>query len=124
MATAIDVLIVEDDIWLSEQFERTLVGAGFSVERAFEGHTAMDLIDQLKPKVILLDMLLTGSTAVTLMHELQSYKDTGEIPIVLCTNLASVISLAEVSAYGVRRILDKTTMHPDDVVTAVRSILL
>ena len=123
MAAHVDVIIVEDDIWLSEQFERTLMTAGFSVRRAFEGHTAMDLIDELKPKVILLDMLLTESTAVALMHELQSYKDTADIPIIVCTNLASIISIADMSAYGVRRILDKTMMHPDDVTTAVRSVL-
>ncbi|OGL31985.1 hypothetical protein A3E76_01805 [Candidatus Saccharibacteria bacterium RIFCSPHIGHO2_12_FULL_44_22] len=121
---AVDVLIVEDDIWLSEQFERTLSKAGYVTRRAFEGHTAMDLIDELKPQVVLLDMLLTGSTAVTLMHELQSYKDTGDIPIILCTNLASLIRLDDVSDYGVRRIIDKTTMHPDDIATAVRSVLL
>ena len=84
----------------------------------------MDLIDELKPRVVLLDMLLTGSTAVALMHELQSYKDTGDIPIILCTNLAATIRLDDVAAYGVRRVLDKTTMHPDDIVTAIRSVLL
>ncbi|RYX78394.1 response regulator [bacterium] len=124
MAVSVDVLVVEDDIWLSEQFERTLIAAGYTVGRAFEGHTAMDLIDELRPKIILLDMLLTGSTAVTLLHELQSYSDTAGIPIVLCTNLAATITIDDVSVYGVRRILDKTTMHPDDVTTAVRSVLL
>lgn len=119
----VDVVIVEDDMWLSEQFERSLVRAGFTVCRASNGHAAMEQIDEYLPRVIILDMLLPGGTGTMLLHELQSYKDTGDIPIVLCTNLASAITLDDMSAYGVRRILDKTTMHPDDVVAAVRSVL-
>jgi DNA-binding response OmpR family regulator len=120
----VDVLIVEDDAWLAEQFERTLKAAEFTTELATNGHTAMDAIDEYAPRAILLDVLLTGGTGMTLMHELQSYEDTGAIPIVICTNLASQLHIKDLEPYGVRRILDKTTMHPDDVATAIRSVLL
>ncbi len=119
-----DVLIVEDDLWLAEQFQRTLEASGFTAVHVANGHSAMETIDEVAPKVIVLDVLLTGGTAMTLLHELQSYIDTSTIPIVLCTNLASQISLKDVASYGVRRILDKTTMQPDDIVTAVRSVTL
>lgn len=119
-----DVLVIEDDIWLAEQFVRTLQRADFVAHTVSSGHIAMEMIDELKPRVIVLDMLLTGGTGVTLLHELQSYEDTAKVPVILCTNLASHITHKEVSAYGVRRILDKATMHPDDIVTAVRSVVL
>lgn len=119
-----DVLIIEDDVWLAEQFQRTLEAGGYSTKCASNGHVAMDMIDEALPRVILLDMLLTGGTGITLLHELQSYKDTGDIPVILCSNLASQMRLDDVTPYGVRRILDKTTMHPVDVLAAVRSVLL
>lgn len=122
--TAVDILIVEDDLWLAEQFERTLVREGFSVRRTSNGHVAIELIDELMPKALLLDLLLPGSTGMALLHELQSYQDTGEIPVILCTNLAGTLKLDDLKPYGVERLLDKTTMHPDDVVAAVRSVLL
>lgn len=124
MSKAIDVVIVEDDPWLAEQLERTLARAGFTVRRTSNGHAAIELIDERMPRAIVLDLLLAGGTGMTLLHELQSYQDTGQIPVILCTNLASGLRLEEVGPYGVRRILDKTTMHPDDVITAVRSVLL
>jgi two-component system response regulator BaeR len=118
------ILIVEDDEWLAEQQARILEKAGFKTAISPHAHAAIDAIDDIHPDVIILDMLLAGSTAIALMHELQSYSDTGVIPIILCTNLASDIKLEDVKPYGVRRILDKTAMQPDDVVTAVRSVLL
>ncbi len=118
------ILIVEDDAWLAEQHARMLQKAGYDIVISPHARHAIDAIDDEKPDAIVLDMLLAGSTAFALMHELQSYVDTGMLPIVLCTNLAADIRLDDVKPYGVRRMLDKTTMHPDDVVTAVRSVLV
>ena len=119
-----DVLIIEDDIWLSEQFERTLQRAGCRTTSTSNALRAMELIDQSPPQVILLDMLLGGASGLALLHELQSYTDTAKIPVILCTNMASSIDKKDVEPYGVQRILDKTTMHPDDIVVAVRGVLL
>ncbi|MDB5167469.1 MAG: response regulator BaeR [Candidatus Saccharibacteria bacterium] len=117
------VLIVEDDPWLAEQHARVLTKAGYKTSISPHAEAAIDAVDDVHPDVIVLDMLLTGSTAFALMHELQSYGDTSVIPIILCTNLAADMNLDDVKPYGVQRMLDKTSMLPDDVVTAVRSVL-
>lgn len=118
------VLIVEDDEWLAEQHQRVLNMAGYKTTIALHAIAAIQAIDDVHPDVIILDVLLTGNTAFALLHELQSYGDTGSIPIILCTNLASELSIDNLKPYGVRRILDKTTMAPDDLVAAVRNVLL
>lgn len=117
------ILIVEDDKWLLEQFARVLSKAGYEVTVAQHALAAIKLIDDINPDAIILDVLLTGSTAFTLLHELQSYGDTGVIPIILCTNLASELSLNDLKSYGVVRILDKAKMAPNDLVATLRSIL-
>jgi CheY-like chemotaxis protein len=119
----VSVLIVEDDKWLAEQYERTLKNAGYKITISLHTLSAIQAIDDVYPDAIILDVLLTGSTAFTLLHELQSYGDTGNIPIILCTNLASELSFDDLEPYGVKRILDKITMMPDDLITALRSVL-
>jgi CheY-like chemotaxis protein len=119
----VKVLLVEDDPWLAELEVKTLVGAGFDVTHAPHAPSAIVKIDDVEPDIMILDVLLSGSTAFTLLHELQSYDDTGELPIILCTNMAESIKLDDVASYGVKRIVDKTTMKPDDLIAAVRSVL-
>lgn len=119
----ISVLVVEDDRWLAEQYSRVLEKAGFRAIVASHVLSAIDAIDDTHPDVIILDILLAGSTAMSLLHELQSYEDTGNIPIILCTNLAADIVMEDVEPYGVKRILDKATMAPEDLVVAVKSII-
>lgn len=115
------VLLIEDDRWLSEILASAFDDS-FAVEIAHDPIDAMTKIDTNLPDVIVLDVLLTATTAFTLLHELQSYVDTAQIPVILCTSLASTLSHDDVAAYGVRQIIDKTTMKPIDLVRAVRSV--
>lgn len=118
------VLIVEDDKWLAEQYARVLKLAGYDTAVTLHALAAIEAIDDVRPDVIILDVLLAGSTAFTLIHELQTYDDTGKIPIILCTHSANELSLENLKSYGVKRIIDKSIMVPDDLVSAVKSVLL
>jgi len=117
------VVVVEDDTWLAEHYLRVLRRAGYETYHAAHALGAIDAIDDVKPQAVLLDVLLTGTTALALLHELRSHADLADIPVVLATNLADQISLEDVESYGVKRILDKATMHPDDIVAAVRTVI-
>ena len=118
------VVVVEDDEWLTEHYLRVLRRAGYETYHAPHAISAIDVIDDVRPDAVLLDVLLTGTTALALLHELRSHADLANIPIVLATNLADQIDLQDVTSYGVKRILDKATMHPDDIVAAIRSTLV
>lgn len=118
------VLIIEDDEWLAREFASFLDKSGFETEVSLHVISAIKAIDRFKPDVLVLDLLLTGSTAFTLMHELQTYDDTSCIPIILCTNLASDIDFESLKPYGVKKLLDKTIMLPSDLSATVRSVLL
>jgi two-component system OmpR family response regulator len=117
------ILVVEDDVWLAEQHIRVLEKAGYSVTVSPHTIAAIEAIDDIHPSVIILDVLLPGTTAFTLLHEVQSHSDIASIPVILCTNLASDLKLDDLRPYGVKRLLDKTTMEPSDIVSAVRSVL-
>lgn len=117
------VLIVESEPWMGDQYERSLALEGFTVQRATNAHAAIELIDEDPPSAIIMSMLLSGTSGVGLLHELQTYSDTAGIPVVVCGN-TSELTFDELEPYGVRRILDSSTMKPQDVPAAIRSVLV
>jgi CheY-like chemotaxis protein len=117
------ILVVEDDEWMAEQHVRTLHEAGFQAEHVPHALAAIDSVDTKRPAVIILDVFLSGPNAFTLLHELQSHSDLAVIPVILCTNSAEDIAAEDLEAYGVSRVLDKTTMKPADLVAAVKKVL-
>jgi CheY-like chemotaxis protein len=117
------VLIVEDDEWLAEQHARTLGAAGIRADFVPHALAAIDAIDQQLPDALVLDVLLAGPNAFTLLHELQSHADLASIPVILCTNSADQLADEDIKAYGVQRVLDKAIMLPGDLVAAIKKVL-
>lgn len=117
------ILIVEDDEWQAEQYERRLKAAGMRSQVVPHALAAIDAVDATIPDVVVLDVLLPGPNAFAFLHELRSHADLAGIPVVLCTNSADQIADEDVAAYGVVRVLDKTTMVPGDLVAAIKKAL-
>ena len=118
------VLVIEDDQWLSAQFQRLLDRAGYVVHTATNALYGMSAIDTHKPNVIILDIFMPGPNGIVLLHEIRSHSDLAQVPVIICSNSASDVPHGDLSAYGVRTVLDKTTMQPDDIVAAVKRVLL
>lgn len=117
------VVIVEDDEWLAQQHARTLEAAGFLTDTSSHALEAIETIDARRPDALVLDVFLAGPNAFTLLHEMRSHADLAGIPVILCTNSADSIANEDLEAYGVRAVLDKTTMLPGDLVAAIKKVL-
>lgn len=116
------VVIIESDQWLGDHYQQTLERQGFAVERASHAHSAIDVIDTIIPDAIVLNLTLSGTSGIALLHELQTYVDTTVIPVVVCSNLPDLAG-ETLRPYGVHRVLDSRSMVPGDLVAAVRSAL-
>lgn len=117
------VVVVEDSLLLVKQFRRTLERHGYVVHESTSPITAIDMIDEIRPAAVILDFMLSGNNAMTLLHELISHDDLAKIPIIMVTNVADQLPVATMKAYNVSQILDKTTMLPEDIATAVKRVV-
>lgn len=117
------VLIIESEQWLGDHYERVLKKSGFAVTRASHAYAAMDMIDDVPPAAIVMSLLLSGTSGIGLLHELQTYVDTARIPIVVYSTRPDM-RLEDLEPYGVKRLLDSVSMQPEDVVAAVRSVTI
>jgi len=116
------VMVIESEPWLGDHYQRHIERAGFSVVRASNAYTAIDLVDTQLPAAIVLNLFLSGPSAIGLLHELQSYTDTTNIPVIVCGNVSD-ISMDDLRPYGVTHMIDSRTMQPDDLPAALRSAL-
>ena len=117
------ILLIEDEPWLGELY-RQLLSEQHNTTWLRDPYEAMDAIDQDRPDIIVLDILLPGASGVQLLHELASYNDTASIPKVLFSSaLPPHLSSDAMSAYGVVAALDKTTVKPKQVLQTLHDIL-
>ena len=79
------VLVVEDDVATRELFRVALRMAGFEVDTAADGASALRQIEQRIPDVVVLDLNLPGINGIALHGELESRERTRGLPIVIVT---------------------------------------
>lgn len=116
------VLLVEDDRWLADCFSAWLAADGHTVCRAVDAHDAIDAIDDSGCDVIVLDLLLSYTNGIQLLHTLQSHPDLADVPVIICS--ASAPADARIfAAYGVCQVLNKTTLSPIKLRNAIKKVL-
>jgi DNA-binding response OmpR family regulator len=52
------ILVVDDDAFIVEAYSRKLRQSGFEVESAGDGLAAKKLLPQMKPEIVVLDLML------------------------------------------------------------------
>lgn len=84
------ILIIDDDIHIGDMLEETLTREGYSVLRAYSGTEAMLVLPQVKPDLILLDLMLPGLCGEEILPQL---KDTPVIVVSAKVDVDSKVDL-------------------------------
>ncbi len=116
------VLLIEDDAWLAELYGEALSSVA-TVIHAASAETALESIDQHKPDLLVLDIFLPEHSGVELLHELASYDDTGNLPIVMLSAVSIedfALPKARWHHYGIVEYLYKPASKPRDITQCVQ----
>ncbi len=82
------ILLVDDSKFLRMATERALARAGYEVSTAMDGERALEVAREVKPDVILLDMLLPKMTGPDVLKALKKDPATSGIAVVVVTGLS------------------------------------
>lgn len=78
------ILIIDDDIQISDMLLEVLTRAGYGVLRAFSGTEALLLLGRERPDLILLDLMLPGLSGEEVLQRIQG------IPVIVVSARADV----------------------------------
>jgi DNA-binding response OmpR family regulator len=109
------VLIVEDDLLITDSLEKLFSNGGYEIKTLAEGKTVEDLIFSWKPDVILLDIVLPDLDGVEIVKSVCS-KDSGIChKILIMTTLNDSAYLAQAMEHGITNYVQKNTATPQSV---------
>src|SRR5947208_2725628 len=114
------VLVVEDDAWIRWFMCDVLTEEGYQVSEAADGRTAIRLIEESPPHIVLLDVAMPGVTGVEVLRQLRSRRRTRALPVVIVSAYPRVLTPADEAS--VACILNKP-LHIEKLLAAVRQVL-
>ena len=81
------ILILDQDKLYVKSIDNQLKKNGYLVDVAINAQSAIAKIDKVKPDLILCEVLLTGHNGLEFMHELRSYPEWQDIPLIVLSRI-------------------------------------
>jgi len=121
----IKVLLVEDDAFLREICSKKLLKEGLTVYEAIDGEQALNSIDEIKPDIILLDIILPAIDGFQILHQIRSHKDKkiANTPVIMLSNLGQEDDIKKAMDMGANDYLVKAHFTTEEIVNKVKKTL-
>lgn len=79
------IFCVEDDNSIRDLMIYTLNSAGFEAKGFAEGESFFEALQDQKPDLIMLDVMLPGDDGITILKKLKAQSNTAHIPVIMAT---------------------------------------
>lgn len=117
------ILLVEDEMFIREMYQKVLTGAGYQVDAAEDGQVGLDKAMAEKYDIILLDIMLPKMTGIDVLKALRASEkpEAKTVPVYLLTNLGQESIIKEAFKIGANGYLLKAKYLPAQIINEVDS---
>ena len=117
------ILLIDDESLVCNLYKIKLEMSEFEVETASDGLDGLEKAKELKPDLILLDIIMPRLNGLEVLRDIKNNPQLKEIPVVMLTNLDGNEYKKECSHMGAAGFIVKGTSTPNYVLQEVRKIL-
>lgn len=117
------IAIIEDDQAIAQMYRFKFETEGYMVETAENGRLGLELAENMKPDIILLDLMMPEMTGDEMLAKMRATAWGKNIKVVILTNKGEQEIPAQVKELGVSAVILKADMTPRQVAELVKSHL-
>lgn len=113
------VAIIEDDQAISQMYRIKFESEGFVVETAENGKLGLELLEKMRPDIVLLDLMMPEMTGDQMLIELRKMEWGKDMKVIILTNMGEQEAPAILKELGVEKFIVKAEMTPRQVAEMV-----
>lgn len=117
------VLIIEDDLVVSNIYRNKLVVEGFQVEAAYTGERGLELVRSFEPDAVIVDLVLPQISGVDVLKTVRAEPKYRNLPLIVFSNTYLTNMVQEAWKAGATKCLSKANCTPKLVVEIIRNTL-
>ena len=116
------ILVVDDEVKNAKLLEALLLPRGYTVVKAYNGEEALRAVQQERPDVILLDIMMPVLDGFAVCKRLKDNDETRLIPVIIMTALGQMEDRIKGIEAGADDFLTKP-VHRDELLARIRTSL-
>jgi DNA-binding response OmpR family regulator len=119
----VKIAIIEDDQAISQMYRLKFDAEGYEVETAGNGKLGLELVENMRPDIILLDLMMPEMNGDEMLEKLRATPWGKDIKVIILTNVGEQEAPESIKHLGVRRFIVKAEMTPRQVAEMVKNEL-
>lgn len=117
------IAIVEDDSAISQMYRIKFETEGYTVETAENGILGLALIEEMKPDIVLLDLMMPEMDGEEMLSELRKTNWGKDTKVIILTNMGENEVPESIKEMNVEAFILKANMTPRQVAELVKEHL-
>lgn len=117
------ITIIEDEELILDLLQKKLIQEGYDVSVAHNGEDGINVLKEMKPDLVLLDIIMPKKSGFQVMEEMGKDSELKKIPIIVISNSGQPVELDKAQKLGARDWLIKTDFDPREVVEKVIKLI-
>ncbi len=117
------LLIIEDEEALQSAFKKSFELKGFKVLTADNGADGLELIKDVHPDIVILDLLMPEMTGEEVLEEMNKENLTDVVPVIVVSNRSDGASLFRCKKLGAKEYLIKVNVNLDDILSVIDKVM-
>ncbi len=117
------VLFVEDDQFLRKLVVQKFTTTGFTVKDAMDAKSAFSILEQWKPEIILLDLILPDISGFEILATLKKDDRLKDVPVVILSNLGQQQDIDRAMSLGAEGFMVKASFTLEEITQRVQKVL-
>lgn len=113
------ILLIEDEEIMIGLLQKKLTKEGYEISVARDGEEGLKAVREIKPNLILLDIIMPKMGGFEVMEEMAKDKELKKIPVIIISNSGQPVELDRAQQLGAKDWLVKTEFDPREVVDKV-----
>jgi two-component system, OmpR family, alkaline phosphatase synthesis response regulator PhoP len=116
------ILAVDDQRPIARLVQYHLERAGYDVTLAYDGAEALEKVREIRPDLVILDVMMPGISGFEVLRRLKEDPDTEPIPVIMLTAKSESDDALEGYDRGAQWYLSKP-IDPEELLTYVNNVL-
>lgn len=117
------IAIIEDDQAISQMYRFKFEAEDYKVNTAENGVLGLELIEKMKPDIVLLDIMMPEMTGDEMLIKLREFPWGKDVKVIILTNKGEQEIPESIKSLGVSAVILKADMTPRQVAELVKKHL-
>ena len=114
------IAIIEDDAVISQMYRMKFEAEGYDVQMAGNGKIGVELVEKMRPDIILLDLRMPEMDGAAALKAIRSHEWGKDIPVLVLTNVGEEEAPHELRELGILGYIVKADLTPRQVTERVK----